>query len=156
MIRLHGPLLSRDVYRVRLLLGLQSRPHELIGAPTPRLEDDGAVIDDPWAMLTHLAGSGDWSAGPHWLGASRDLAADRGSRRLFRQLDEHLWFAEREGAGWLEGRRPTIADIACFPEVMMSEEDGLSRLPYPALRRWSDRVRRLPGFTVTPGIFSLP
>jgi glutathione S-transferase len=77
-----------------------------------------------------------------------------GAHMLFRVLDEHLWFGEQEGRNWLvPGDHPTIADIACFPYVMLSEEGGISRLPYPAIRRWTDRVKRIPGFTVMPGIF---
>jgi glutathione S-transferase len=78
-----------------------------------------------------------------------------GAHRLFRVLDEHLWFSEQEGQDWLvPGDHPTIADIACFPYVMLSEEGGISRLPYPAIRRWTDRVKRIPGFTLMPGIFN--
>jgi glutathione S-transferase len=77
------------------------------------------------------------------------------AHRLFRALDEHLWFAELEDQDWLCSRdHPTIADIACFPYVMLSEEGGISRLPYPAIRRWTDRVKRIPKFTLMPGIFN--
>jgi len=34
----------------------------------------------------------------------------------------------------------------------LSEEGGISRLDYPALRRWTDRVRRLERFVLMPGI----
>jgi len=69
-------------------------------------------------------------------------------------MDEHLWFQERQGQGWLvSGEAPTVADIACFPYVMLSEEGGIPRETYPAIRRWSDRVKRIPGFVVMPGIF---
>ena len=46
-----------------------------------------------------------------------------------------------------------MADIAIFPDVILSEEGGISRLDYPALRRWTDRVKRIGGFTTMPGIF---
>ena len=84
-----------------------------------------------------------------------DIEACRaGAHRLFRILDEHLWFGEQERRDWLcPGVRPTIADIACFPYVMLSEEGGISRQDYPAIRRWLDRVRRIPGFEVMPGVF---
>ncbi|MET3899843.1 glutathione S-transferase [Devosia sp. UYZn731] len=84
-----------------------------------------------------------------------DLAkAQAGAHRLFRLMDEHLWFGEREGRDWLcASQHPTTADIACFPYVMLSEEGNISRMDYPAIRRWSDRVRRIPGFTVMSGIF---
>jgi glutathione S-transferase len=77
-----------------------------------------------------------------------------GAHRIFRQLDEHLWFGEQEGRDWLcSAAHPTTADIACFPYVMLSEEGDISRQDYPALRRWTDRVRRIPGFMVMSGIF---
>lgn len=77
-----------------------------------------------------------------------------GAHRLFRVLDEHLWFAEQECQDWIcSSEHPTIADLACFPYVMLSEEGGISRLDYPAIRRWCDRVKRIPGFIAMPGIF---
>ena len=80
-----------------------------------------------------------------------------GAHRLFRVLDEHLWFREREagpdGPAWVAAApHPTIADLAIFPDVMLSEEGGIPRLDYPALRRWTDRVRRLDRFVLMPGI----
>lgn len=84
-----------------------------------------------------------------------DLARARaGAHRILRMMDEHLWFAEAEGQHWLvPGDRPTLADIACFPYVALSEEGGISRQDYPAVRRWLDRVRRIEGFQVMSGIF---
>jgi glutathione S-transferase len=110
-----------------------------------------------------------------WLGFAHDLTASAGAARLhdtlfydvdvdkcradahalFRVLDEHLWFAEQEGQRWLcSAEHPTIADVACFPYVMLSEEGGISRLPYPAIRRWTDRVKRMAHFTAMSGIFA--
>lgn len=81
-------------------------------------------------------------------------ACRRGAHALLRVLDEHVWFAEQEGQPWLSSREhPTIADVACFPYVCLSEEGGISRLAYPAVRRWIDRVKTLPRFSVMPGIF---
>lgn len=81
-------------------------------------------------------------------------AARAGAHRLLAVMDAHLWFREQEGEGWLvSGAHPTIADLACFPYVMLSEEGGISRETYPAVRRWCDRVKRIEGFTVMPGIF---
>ena len=88
---------------------------------------------------------------------AHDLDLDRArsdAHRLFRVLDEHLWFAEQEGRYWLcAPEDPTIADIACFPGTMLCEEGGISRMPYPAVRRWTERVKRIPGFVPMPGIF---
>jgi glutathione S-transferase len=82
------------------------------------------------------------------------VAARAGAHRLFRVLDEHLWFGEQEGRDWIcAAAHPTIADIACFPYVMLSEEGGISRQDYPAIRRWCDRFKRINGFIVMPGVF---
>ncbi|MGB6055374.1 MAG: glutathione S-transferase [Burkholderiaceae bacterium] len=76
------------------------------------------------------------------------------AHQLLRILDEHLWFEESEGRSWLcGGDAPTIADIACFPYVMLADEGGISLIDYPAVRRWTDRVKRIPGFVVMAGIF---
>jgi glutathione S-transferase len=73
---------------------------------------------------------------------------------LLRVLDEHLWFAEQEGRAWLCPQdHPTIADIACFAPAALCEEGDISRLTYPAIRRWLDRFKRLPGFTAMAGVF---
>ena len=80
--------------------------------------------------------------------------ARAGAHKFFRILDEHLWFAEREGQDFVASRdHPTIADIACFPYVMLSEEGGVLRQDYPAIRRWCDRFKRTAGFIVMSGIF---
>lgn len=81
-------------------------------------------------------------------------AARAGAHRLFRILDEHLWFGEQEGREWMcSADHPTVADIACFPYIMLSEEGGISRQDYPAIRRWCDRVKRIKGFVVMSGVF---
>jgi glutathione S-transferase len=81
-------------------------------------------------------------------------AARAGAQRLFRILDEHLWFREQAGLDWIcADPHPTIADIACFPYVVLSDEGGISRQDYPAIRRWCDRVKRIDGFIVMPGVF---
>ncbi|WP_112323986.1 glutathione S-transferase family protein [Oceanibium sediminis] len=81
-------------------------------------------------------------------------AARAGAHRLFRILDEHLFFAEEAGQDWIcPGDHPTVADIACFPYVILSEEGGISRMTYPAIRRWCDRFKRIPGFIVMSGVF---
>ena len=86
-----------------------------------------------------------------------DLDGDQaraGAHALFRVLDEHLWFREREGGAWLcDGAHPTVADVVVFPDVVLSEEGGISRMDYPAIRRWTDRVKQLDGFDVMPGVF---
>lgn len=87
-----------------------------------------------------------------------DVARARaGADRLMRVLDEHLWFGEREGRDWLcPGAHPTIADIACFPYVALSEEGGIALDDYPAINRWLDRFMRIDGFEPMAGMPPLP
>ena len=81
-------------------------------------------------------------------------ALQAGAHRLLRQLDEHLWFGEKQGRDWLvDGGHPSVADIAVFVHAVLCEEGGVSRQDYPAIRRWLDRVRRIPGFVVMSGVF---
>jgi len=112
-----------------------------------------------------------------WLEFAHDLASTVGAARchemfgvdtdferarsqghaLLHVLDEHLWLAERRGEPWLcEGQQPSIADLACFAQAALCEDGGLSRAAYPAVRRWMDRLRYLPGFQAMPGILAPP
>lgn len=88
------------------------------------------------------------------LGYDLDIDnARRGAHQLFRIIDEHLSDMEVIGQHWLACDHATIADIACFPYIAMSDEGGIPRDDYPAIRRWIERVKRLPGFIGMPGIF---
>ncbi|MER5388000.1 hypothetical protein [Saccharopolyspora sp. NPDC002686] len=78
--------------------------------------------------------------------------AQQEAHRLLRVLDRHLWFMERQGEDFLVGAF-SLGDIACFGDVVLCEEGGVSRLDYPAVRRWCDRVQRVPGVPLMPGIF---
>ena len=150
----------------------------------PTYVDGSLTIDQVRPILIHLATRGpetspwyppgDADAIAGWFGMADDLhatagrarlsastgapadieACRAGARRALRDLDRHLWFAEREGRAWLlAGPGPTLADIAVFPPVILCEEGGISRQDYPAIRRWTDRVKRIPGFVAMPGVF---
>ncbi|RQM59733.1 MULTISPECIES: glutathione S-transferase family protein [Burkholderia] len=81
-------------------------------------------------------------------------ACRRRAHELLRILDEHLWLREKSGGKFLcRAAHPTVADIACFPYIMLSDEGGVSLGDYAAVRRWTDRVKRLPGFIVMSGVF---
>jgi glutathione S-transferase len=81
----------------------------------------------------------------------------RAAHDAFRVLDDHLTDQEIRGADWVVGgAHPSIADIACFPYVALAGDGGITIEDYHAIRRWLERVKRLPGFTVMPGIFSAP
>lgn len=203
-MKLYDYELSGNCYKVRLLLNILGQSYETqtvdfypglehkspaflklnpLGQ-LPILEDNGQVISDSAAILTHLAraydGSNQWYPPEKaaditkWFAFADEItatasaarlhdtlfydldveAARAAAHRLFRQLDEHLWFAEQSGYDWLiAGTQPTLADIACFPYVALSEDGGISRIDYPAIRRWCDRVKRIDGFKPMSGIF---
>ncbi len=46
---------------------------------------------------------------------------------------------------FLVGGRPTIADIAALPHVLVVHEGELDLTPYPNIRAWVDRMMALPG-----------
>lgn len=47
---------------------------------------------------------------------------------------------------FLVGGTFTIADIALYAYTHVAEEGGFSLAPYPAIRRWIDKVEAVPGF----------
>jgi glutathione S-transferase len=82
-----------------------------------------------------------------------DIAQQRkAARAAFVILDDHLATQHIKGFDWLAGTHPTIADIACFPYVALSEDGGISRDEYPAIERWLRSVMDIKGFTDMPGI----
>jgi glutathione S-transferase len=155
MIALSGSALSRETYRIRLLFDLAGMAYEYSDAPDLIILAYGERFEDAWRALSRLAPP-DWQAHGRWFAIARRLASSPAETALFRELDQHLWFGEREGQNFLGSDHPTVADIGCFPEVVMSDQVGVSLLPYPALRRWTDRMRQLPGFSTMPGTFELP
>jgi glutathione S-transferase len=67
-------------------------------------------------------------------------------------VEDHLAEGELLGRPWLVGNHPTIADVAVFPPVILAPDGEISLDAYPAVWRWLDRVKRLKGFIVMPGI----
>lgn len=67
-------------------------------------------------------------------------------------LEDHLAEGELIDRPWLVGNHPTIADIAVFPPVVLAPDGEVSLDGFPAVWRWLDRVKRLKGFIVMPGI----
>lgn len=143
----------------------------------PVLVDGDLVLTESTAMLVHLA-EGSWIGGAQvqqWLAFSARLGSSLGMARLhdmlkfaadidavraagvecLREMEAHL--VERRFAGgiWLVGDHPTIADIACFPNVMLAPDGGVSLDDYPSVRLWTRAVRSLPKFIEMPGIHRL-
>lgn len=74
------------------------------------------------------------------------------ARRMLRILDDHLVHRGFAGGKWFVGDRPTLADIALFPSAALSRDFDVEHDEFPALRRWLRALRKLPGFTVMPGV----
>ena len=79
-------------------------------------------------------------------------ATEAAARRAFRVMEDHLTARRLDGADWVVGAGPTLADISLFPSFALSRDFGIEHEAYPALRRWARRVRTVPGFSTMPGI----
>jgi len=145
----------------------------------PILVDGPLVLTDTAQMLRHLVSSQapDWQSDQdaQWLAFAQTLNDTLGAARLhdilsydvdiaqarkdgvkqLRILEEHLSEQRIDGLGFVTGDRPTIADIACFPNTALAPDGGISLDPYPSIRLWLRDIRALPGFIEMPGIHRL-
>jgi glutathione S-transferase len=137
-----------------ILVWLAAR-YDASGEFLPKEPERLAAVTQWLSLSTRLAasiGAARWSLAKTEEINLSPLQAE--GRRLLRVIDEHLWFAERGGGDWLlPGPQPSLADIACFPDLALCEEAGILLLEFPAIRRWLDRVKRIPGFVPMAGIF---
>lgn len=77
------------------------------------------------------------------------------AKKRLRVLDETCWFNEAAGTPFVCATlTPTVADIACFVPVALLDEAEIESIDYPALRRWSMRIKRLDGFTTMAGVYA--
>ena len=53
-------------------------------------------------------------------------------------------------APFLVGERATLADVALYAYTHVAPQGGFSLDDYPAVRRWLDRVPKVPGFVPMP------
>ncbi|MBP2232766.1 glutathione S-transferase [Azospirillum agricola] len=144
----------------------------------PVLVDGDVVVPDSNAILVYLAArydeTGQWNPGDpptaarvqRWLsvaagdirfgparariltlwGGPESMAdAQAAATRILRFMEQHL-----ETRDWLAADRATIADIACYAYVARAPEGHVALDPYPAVRRWLERVEALPRFTAMP------
>ena len=144
----------------------------------PILEEGDLILTDSADMLRHLtrdhpAWRSDADAG--WLAFAAGLNDSLGLARLhdilgydadidrvrregtiaLRKLEERLAEQRFDGLTFLTGARPTIADIACFPNTALAPDGGVSLDRYPSIRLWMRAIRSLPGFIEMPGIHRL-
>jgi glutathione S-transferase len=79
-------------------------------------------------------------------------AAIQAARKAFRIVDDHMTRREFDGAEWVVGDHPTLADLILFPSIALSNDFGVEHDQFPALRRWMRRLRGLDNFIAMPGI----
>jgi glutathione S-transferase len=63
------------------------------------------------------------------------------SHSILDVMNRHL--STRE---WLECDRVTIADVACFPYILLSHEGKISLEDYPQVMNWVNRFKQLPKY----------
>lgn len=141
----------------------------------PVLEVDGVFLWDSAAALVYLArqfGGEQWlPSAPLEMAQVMQWVALAGNEIQFglqyarRGMLQDRWTAgnleqgqaiSRVALGALEGRlqsndwlalgRTTIADIACFPYVETAPQAKIALEDYPAITRWIERCKALPGW----------
>lgn len=73
--------------------------------------------------------------------------AVRIANRILGIMEAHL-----TGREWLALSHATIADIACYPYVMLAGDGDIDTRPYPHVRAWQQRVEALPRFWPMPRV----
>jgi len=146
----------------------------------PVIDDEGQIIWDSMAILIYLArryAEPSWFPDEamqqaqvmQWLAVSENevlygLARARARAiRLFNRpfdpkechsmgisaltlLDQQLSRQNR-----LATDQPTIADIACYPYVILAPEGEIDLAPYPFVLSWIDRIQAIPGYIAMTG-----
>lgn len=149
----HGDLILTETTALLVYLVRLAGRREWLG------EEDaaGAARVQQWlAFSARLTGSLGVARLHDMLGRPADIDAARWAGTLcLRELEAALVENRLRGEGFLGGPTPTVADIACFPYVMLAPDGGVSLDPYPSIRAWTRRIRALPGFVEMPGIHRL-
>ncbi|MDO6684356.1 MULTISPECIES: glutathione S-transferase family protein [unclassified Agarivorans] len=191
MLKLYDFELSGHAHRARLMLALLKLPYEKVTVnlaqgehkqddyrainpftQVPVLDDDGLVIRDSIAIITHLANryAPEWNPQTvneqaeiqQWLAlAARTLAEGPARARLITvfgaQFDQAAVIAASHqtleivnqllnGKQWMAANKPTIADIACYSYIAHAPEGKVALDAYPNILAWLSNVEALDGF----------
>jgi len=73
------------------------------------------------------------------------------SYRLLGVMDHHL-----QQRRWLATGNVTVADIACYPYLLLASEGGIEIEPFSAVCAWMERLESVPNFWPMPRIPNLP
>ena len=152
----------------------------------PVLVDGDCVLTDSQAILCYLARAYGADQADHWLpedpaqmaavmrwisvaaneiqnGPTMARAAkllhwevdyDRAvakSYQLLKLMDDHLRTRD-----WLATDHATIAEVACYPYLLLATEGGVDTAPFQHVTAWMRRFERVPDFYPMPRIPNLP
>jgi glutathione S-transferase len=141
--------------------------------------DDGARITESNAILAHFAEGTAWLPAPgllrtrvfEWLffeqyshepyiAVARNWIRYLKTKERFMDRLPDIWARGHRALGilelrlqaqpWLTDAGMTIADLALFAYTHVAEEGEFDLLPYPGLRRWLDRLQKVPGIRPLP------
>lgn len=148
-----GDLILTESTAMLVYLVRQSGAADWLGDQTPQT---AAQVQGWLAFAARLGGS---------LGAARlhdmlhfpaDIDAVRAAGvNCLRELESTLTEARLMGRIYLVGDHPTIADIACFPNVALAPDGGVGLEHFPSVRLWMRAIRSLAHFIEMPGIHRL-
>lgn len=75
------------------------------------------------------------------------------SKVLLNQLNDHLCVQTVLQQSWLiAGKTPSIADLMIFPLIALSMDAGINLDDFVHIRRWINRMRKIPNFIPMPGL----
>lgn len=152
----------------------------------PVLVDGGRTYTDSQAILCYLARQYGGESADQWLPVEPDALAQvmrwlsvsaneiQNSMTLARAIKLLRWQRDYDGAvarsykllalmdahlndrDWLAAAHPTVADVACYPYILLAGEGGVDTSHFAAVTAWLRRVESLPDFYPMPRIPNLP
>ena len=198
-MRLYGMTMSGNCWKVSQILRLTDNAYDWIetdpnrgDAATPEFRalnpqgevpvlqmDDGTVLTQSNAILSHFAEATPWMPAPglgrtrvlQWLfweqyshepyiAVARNLITYRGQKQA--QAERLKICAERgrkalgimqqrlAGNDWLTDAGPTVADLALFAYTHVADEGEFDLAETPGVAAWVQRLAALPGITTLP------
>jgi glutathione S-transferase len=145
-VMVDGNLILTDVPAILVYLAQRHDPAGLWGAADAEVKRWLMFSAGPLSALHEARGVTLFSAA-----GDRDVLVAQ-SRAALRTIEDHLTDGMSIGREFMTHDRPSLADIAIFPHVMLSHDCGIGHEDYPAINLWQRSIRRLPGFVSMPGI----
>jgi glutathione S-transferase len=151
----------------------------------PTIVDDGMVLAQSNAILMHLArkhgtyagAAGEWPLLTQWLCWEMNrVGLSVPNLRYYRHVERGAvpaevidWLEQRAlkdlavldrelgGRAWILPSGPTIADLSLAAYLFWADQAGFDlAADWPAVARWLDRIRALPGFQPAERLMAAP